>query len=189
MTHSKHMSLLLTMKINTNVTPEHLVKHLPLFPWQPWSYCFVLCTRTRISSHMLNIVELLLLRCYSGQLLIIAFLSVCCWPHLFCLHQSCCSPALLGWPAGRGQESLPQECQNDPLSQSCGSQREIHMRERKIKTFKTLERSTEVIILQKQRARDRKTPAAKNKNERQIKMKTKQNKTKKTDALYWFMVS
>lgn len=170
------------MKINTNVTPEHLVKHLLLFPWQPWGYCFVLCTRTRISSHMLNIVELLLLRFYSGQLLIIAFLSVCCWPYLFCLHQCCCSPALLGWSEGRGQESLPQECQNDPLSQSCGSQWEIQMGERKIKTsqtFKTWERSTEVIKLQKHRDRNKKQRQKNSccqKSERQIKMKTKQKK-------------
>lgn len=44
------------------------------------------------------------------------------WPHLFCLDQRCCSPALLGRSWGRGQESLLQEYRNDRLSQSCGGQ-------------------------------------------------------------------
>lgn len=43
--------------------------------------------------------------------------------HLFCLDQRCCSPALLGMLEGLEQELPPRECQNDPLSQSCGSQR------------------------------------------------------------------
>lgn len=44
------------------------------------------------------------------------------WPHLFCLDQRCCPPALLGRFWGRGQESLLQEYRNDRLSQSCGGQ-------------------------------------------------------------------
>ena len=51
------------------------------------------------------------------------------WPHLLCLDQSRCSPALLGRLEGRGRESLPREYQNDPLSQSCGRQR-VRTRER-----------------------------------------------------------
>lgn len=48
------------------------------------------------------------------------------WPHLFCLDQRCCSPALPGRWEGCGQELQLRVCQNDPLSQSCGSQREKH---------------------------------------------------------------